>query len=248
MSDFFDMGKEKKVDTKMYGVTVAIVTSLDDPENQGRVKVKLLNFGNSDYETGFIRVMTPMAGKDYGIFLLPDVGDEVLVGFCDGNINQPYILGSLYNSEKKQPSQIKEGKNEIRMIKTKCGHTITLVDEKDQEKIEIKSSTGINITIEDKEESIKLVDKDGKNSITINGKNGLISITADKKLELAAGKSKLTIDGEGNAVKIESGQKLEIKGQKISLGGTSVDIEGSSGVNVKSSGQTVIKGAMVKIN
>ena len=214
----------------LFGVTPAVVTKINDPEGMGRVKVRLLNLGTSEQETDFIRVVSPMAGQNCGIQFLPEVDDEVLVAFCGDGMTQPYVIGSLYgNREKyKMPSPVKDGVNDIRMIKTKSGHTITFGDKKGEENIEIKSAKEMTIKIDDKENSIKISDKDGKNLMTLNAANGTIS---------------------NNGVQIKSGNKLEMEGSQVSVkGSATVKVEANSKLDLSSSGQTNVKGPMVKVN
>ena len=233
----------------LLGVTPAVVTKINDPEGMGRVKVRLLNLGTSEQETDFIRVVSPMAGQNCGIQFLPEVDDEVLVAFCGDGMSQPYVIGSLYgNREKyKMPSPVKDGVNDIRMIKTRSGHTITFGDKKGEENIEIKSAKGMIIKIDDKENSVKISDKDGKNLMTISANDGTISITADQKLELKAAGSGITMDNNG--IQIKSGNKLDMTGTQVSIkGDASVKVEGTSQLDLTSSGPTNVGGSIVKVN
>ena len=233
----------------LFGVTPAKVTDINDPEGMGRVKVEILNLGTKGQTTDFIRVVSPMAGKDCGIQFLPEVGDEVLIAFCGDGMTQPYVIGSLYSGREgyKMPSPVKDGTNDIRMIKTRSGHTITFGDKEGEENIEIKSAKEMSIRIDDKENSIKISDKDGKNLMILNATDGIISITADKKLELTAAGSGITIDNNG--VQIKSGKNLEMTGQQVSVkGSATVKVEANSQLDLSSSGQTNVKGSMVKVN
>ena len=101
------------------GIMPAVITDIDDPEKLGRVKVKLLNRDTSEYETDFIRIMTPMTGQQWGMFFFPEVGDEVLVGFSGGEIARPYVLGALWNKNNTPPVTIENKENKLRKIKTK---------------------------------------------------------------------------------------------------------------------------------
>ena len=100
----FEMLAERSQEQPFCGITIGIVTDIKDPDKKNRVKVRLLNRTDSLQETGYIRVMTPMAGKAYGAFFLPEVGDEVLVGFVDGDYTDPYVLGSLWNTKAPAPA------------------------------------------------------------------------------------------------------------------------------------------------
>ncbi len=82
------------------GVVPAIVTSVKDPDKLGRVKIKLPWLADS-YESWWARTVQPGAGKDRGAAVLPEVGDEVLVAFAQGDLEHPYVLGGLYNGEDK---------------------------------------------------------------------------------------------------------------------------------------------------
>ncbi len=233
----------------LLGVTPAIVTDINDDEKMGRVKVRLLNLGTSEQETGFIRVVSPMAGKSCGIQFLPEVGDEVLVAFCGDGMSQPYVIGSLYSNraDYTMPSPVENGVNDIRMIKTRSGHTITFGDKEGEENIEIKSAKEMVIKIDDKGNSIKISDKDGKNLMTLSANDGTISITAEKKIELKGASSGITIDDSG--IKIESGNKLEMTGQQVSMEGkAAVSVKANSQLDLSSSGKTNVKGTMVNVN
>lgn len=240
-------------------ITVGVVTNINDPEGLGRVKVKLLNRTTSDNETDFIRVMTPMSGAQWGMFFLPEVGDEVLVAFCDGDICRPYVIGSLWNNaedekqRRKAPVIVNDSdkkENNIREIKTKSGHSIIFDDTKDAEKIDITTSKELKLSFDDKEEFVSIKDKDGNNEIKIDSKNGAISIIAKQKIEFVAGDSKIILDGQGNSISINSANgNLEISGNQVKIEGQSnTELKSSGQVTVQASGVTEVKGSMVKLN
>jgi len=82
------------------GVHPAIVVDNVDPANSGRVKVRLpqvLVAGDSAHEA-WARIATLMAGANRGTWFIPDVGDEVVVAFEQGNLDRPYVIGSLVNA------------------------------------------------------------------------------------------------------------------------------------------------------
>src|SRR5262249_42675796 len=94
-----------------YGVYPAIVTDLADPDQQGRVKVRLPwspDAGGSTYDT-WARLATLMGGNNRGTWFIPDVDDEVLVAFEGGNPRRPYIVGALWNGEDAPPEQMDGG-------------------------------------------------------------------------------------------------------------------------------------------
>ncbi|MEH3055344.1 MAG: VgrG-related protein [Patulibacter minatonensis] len=81
-------------------LAIAVVTSLDDPEQLGRVKVRYPTL--TDGQDGWwARVLVPGAGQDRGLVTVPMIGDEVLVGFEGGSTQHPFVLGSLFNGKAK---------------------------------------------------------------------------------------------------------------------------------------------------
>lgn len=238
-------------------LTLGVVTSLEDPDKLGRVRVRLLSRGPTPSETGFLRVLTPMAGAEWGFFCLPEVGDEVLVGFCDGDVHSPYVLGSLWNGKNKQPAPIEGGKNDLRLVKTRSGHTISFDDKDGEEKLELISAKGLCISLDDKEQTLSVTDKDGKNQVLIEAKNGAVTVKADQKLTLQAGKCTITLDGAGGAIALESGGQLELKGQQVALDAkagvaiaakATVEITASGQLTMEAKGPASLKGAMLKLN
>lgn len=232
-----------------YGVTVGIVTNIDDPDKLGRVKVKLINRGSSNDETDFIRVCSPMVGKKWGMFFFPEVGDEVLVAFSNGEIIRPYVIGCLWNQSYAPPVEIKDGKNMLRKIKTKNGHELIFNDEDDKNSIEIKTPNKRSIKLDDEKELTIITDKNGSNLLKIDSKNGIVTIQAEKKINIQSGNSKITLDGQGNSVVIESEQSLKITSAQITIEAKgTLDLKSSNLLNVNANGPANIKGAIVKLN
>lgn len=242
MSMFDFMHSTSRInDHRIYGVTVGVVTNNKDPEKLGRVKIKLpTRLGEK--ETDWARVVTPMAGKEMGIFFLPEVGDEVLVTFREGDMREPYVIGSLWNSEEVPPETNEDGKNNIRTIKSRAGHSISITDDDSEGLIEIKTSNGNSITIYDKGNGkVEINDKSGSNKITIDGDSKGVSIEGDGKVELKSKTCTIKVDGNGSAVELKSNTKVAIES-------TTVEIKAKANLNISSDGMVNIKGSMVKIN
>ncbi|QLE58024.1 phage baseplate assembly protein V [Nostoc sp. TCL26-01] len=175
-----------------YGVSIGIVTNNQDPEKLGRIKVKF-PWLSGEEESYWARVLTPMAGNDRGIYFLPEVDDEVLVAFEQGDINFPYILGALWNGKDKPPITNADGKNNQRVIKSRSGHMIVLDDTDGKEKIIIK-------------------DKTGKNQIVINSPENQMSIQVEKDLTIET-KGKIVLKSSDDDISIEC-KNLQIKTQQ----------------------------------
>ena len=205
------------------GMLTATVTNTKDPEKLGRIKVQFLGQG-TDNETDWIRVAAFAAGSKKGAFFLPEVGEEVLVAFIQGSIDRPVAIGVLWENTDKPPEENADGKNNVKMLKTRAGHTVTFDDDSSKAKIEIKSSAGHTITLDD---------ASGKEKIEIKDKSG---------------SNKITIDTTKKDITMESGMTLNIKAQNITIEAqTALNLKGVT-LKAEASGIAEIKGSMVKIN
>jgi uncharacterized protein involved in type VI secretion and phage assembly len=252
-------------DGRFFGVTVGIVTNNKDEEGLGRVKVTFPWLSDKD-ESYWARVLTPMAGKEMGIYFLPEVNDEVLVAFAHGDMESPYILGAVWNGEDKPPETNSDGKNNLRLIKSRSGHQIILDDTEGQERIVIRDRTEKNqIVIDSKENTLSLkVEKDiaieangkiitegkeqivirdptEKNEIVIDSKENTLSLKVEKDITIEA-KGKITIKSSNGDIAIEA-KNLSFKAQQ------NCEIKADSNCNLQASGGMALKcSAGVKIN
>ena len=185
-------------------------------------------------ESNWARIVSFMAGKERGAFFLPEVEDEVLVAFENGEVNRPFIIGALWNGKDAPPDTNSDGKNNIRVIKSRSGHILQFSDKKDEEKITLKTSKGHIFELDDKsgEEKIQIIDKAGKNKIIISTKDNKVSITSEMDIELSAPKGKISMSAKNIEVKSSANTK----------------IEASSAVDIKASANMTLKGANVNIN
>jgi uncharacterized protein involved in type VI secretion and phage assembly len=158
------------------------VTNNQDPDGLGRVKVKL-PWLSEEIESHWARVVTPMAGKGYGVYFLPEVDDEVLVAFEHGVMEFPYVLGALWNGKDTPPVSNEDGKNNLRTIKSRNGHVITLDDTEGQEKIIIRDKTGKNALVIDSAQNTLTIQVEGDLTLTTQGKITLKSGGGDLALE-----------------------------------------------------------------
>jgi len=220
---FEDKEENRKKANRINGVVVAKVCDTKDPDKLARVKV-FYPWMDENTQSDWVRVASFMAGKARGAVFLPDVDDEVLVAFEHGNVERPYIIGALYSSVDTPPETNADGKNNIKILKSREGHTITICDDPQKLKVEIKSKSGHTITLDDKTggEKITIIDK--------------------------AGSNKITIDSVGNAISIESQLELKLKATNITVEATAqLNLKGAM-IKAEASGITEVKGSLVKIN
>lgn len=219
------------------GVVIAIVTNTKDPDEINRVKVKYpwLYDGRDEIESDWTRIAVPDAGQDRGFQWLPEINDEVLVAFEHGDINRPYVIGSLWSGKNKPPLSAADAANNY-VIKSRSGHTITLNDEQGKEQIIIRDKTGNNeIVIDSKANTMTIkIDKD----ITLEA-GGKIDIKGAQAISIASAQQDVTIDC--NNFKVNAKQNAEITAT------ASMNLKATGQMNIEASGPTAIKGAMVNL-
>jgi phage baseplate assembly protein V len=163
------------------GVYPAIVVDNVDPANSGRVKVRLpqvLVAGEGRHEV-WARIATLMAGANRGTWVIPDVGDEVVVAFEQGNLDHPYVLGGLWNRDNPPPETMDVSNNK-KLVRSRNGVQITLDDQSGRESIIIETPGGQKLTLEDGPGAVVLTDSNGNsvelrtNGITVNAASRVI--------------------------------------------------------------------------
>ena len=139
------------MNNRQMGVVIGLVESVEDPRGEGRVQISFPWMpGLSEYP--WAPMTSPLAGSSRGLFFLPEPGDEVLVACEHGDFDHPFIVGFLWNGRDRPPET--EAVN--RVIVTPGGHTLRFEDEDGAKKIIIRSSGGLQITMDDSAGSIEL--------------------------------------------------------------------------------------------
>ena len=165
---------------------LARVVSLDDPDNRARVQVKLLSFADVDEQdsTMWARVVSSFAGSERGVFFLPEVDDEVLVVFVQGDARHPLVIGGLWNGSATPPAAIESGgRNRFKRIRSKNGIVVTLDDQDGQETLQLETPGGQKLTLKDGPGSVKIEDSNG-NSVKLETAG--ITINASAKVTVQA--------------------------------------------------------------
>lgn len=208
---FIDPREQSIRGDRVAGVVIGVVTNNQDPDGLGRVKV-VFPWLNDDDESAWARVGTLMAGNDRGTYFLPEVDDEVLVAFEHGDLQFPYVIGSLWNGIDTPPEANDDGENNVRSIKSRSGHMIRMKDKNGQEKIEI-------------------IDKSGENSLVFDTSNNTITITASKDIVLSATRGTIKLDAQNVEIKssgntkIEAGAQMDVKANgQMNINGATVNI------------------------
>ncbi|HSM58041.1 MAG TPA: VgrG-related protein [Candidatus Sulfomarinibacteraceae bacterium] len=218
------------------GVVTALVTNNDDPEKEGRVKVKF-PWMTDEHESAWARVASAGAGPEAGFDNTPDVNDEVIVAFEQGDINFPVVLGGLWSNKKKPPPEgtdTAQGERSlVRTWRSRNGHAIVLYDNADK-KVEIVTIDGHKITLDDANKKVEIASSAG-HTVTLDDQGKKVEIKS------SAGNS-VTMNDTGSKVSVQSKGNVEVK----ATGNLSLEAGGI--LDVKANGPVNIKGAMVNLN
>jgi uncharacterized protein involved in type VI secretion and phage assembly len=200
---------------------VGIVTDNKDPNGWGRVRVKFPTL-TEEHASYWARVLAMGAGPGRGFDCLPEINDEVLVAFEDGDIHRPYVIAGVWNGTDAPPEKVDDsvvgGKVRLRTFKTRTGHKLQFVEEdkgssqkgvyietkyghqvnlNDTEKVaEIKTKEGHYVRLDDQQKKIEIkTSQGGLATITMSSPTGEINIKAGTRLTIDAGQIDITATG-----------------------------------------------------
>jgi phage baseplate assembly protein gpV len=203
-------------------LVVAIVDNNNDPDKMGRVKVKFEGLG-SNIVSEWARVATLNAGNERGVFMYPQPGDQVVVGFEHGDARRPFVLGSLYTGTDPLPADLTDGQDRKSKFGVKTDHEFLAHSKKE---LKLHSEEKMTIEIKGGPGDLK-VDADGN---TEHKAGKTIKASAGQNIELSANSS-VKIKGSGS-VEIEAQGQLKVSGSTVSIQG---------------SGMVEVKGGMIKL-
>ena len=236
------------------GLSLAVVTNINDEEKLNRVKCLPIENENKE-ETDWCYVMAPMGGKGCGQFFFPQVNDLVVLGYLGGDPHRPIVLGAYWTTQFPPPYTVQDGKVYNYSIKTPAGTELLLYDEAEKQRVTLTLPSGTVLSIDDGQQAVALRDKNGDNALTMDLKGGSIALKAKTKLTLSAGDTSVVLESSGNLtqtakskVSVE-GATVEAKGSaKVAVQGAAVEVKADSTLQLQASGPTTVKGAMVNIN
>jgi phage baseplate assembly protein gpV len=125
------------------------------------------------------RMMMPMAGDRRGTYFMPEVGDEVVVGFDGGNPNMPIILGAVWNNRAPAPDQARpSADNDVRTIVSRSGHELTFDDTSNAQLVKVKTQGGHELTLDDTPPGKVTLKTRLGSSIELDDSSGTLRITS----------------------------------------------------------------------
>lgn len=233
----------------------AIVTDNNDPKGLGRIRARFR--WQQQGSTPWIRLIAPHGGSGKGFYFVPELGEEVWVGFENGNPEAPYVMGTAYNGDAK--TDYGDPQNNIKAIRTRSGHTIRLDDTEGAESITITDKSGNTIQLDTAGKNIHIT---AMETIDLTAKN--INLKASESVTVDAGENVETT--AGTDVKVKAGDAYTLQAINITEEATEDIIQsaqdamklrsGTMGlyttlgdIKIIGSGTTVLQGnKMVKIS
>lgn len=223
------------------GLHVGKVTKLDeDPDGQQRVQVSIPVLGSAAQPV-WARLLQFYASNAFGAFFVPELADEVVLGFFDNDPTHPVILGSLYSSNRAPPYTL-TAENNTKAIVTRCKAKIEFDDE--NKVITVMTPAKNKVVLSDQDKSILLLDQNN-NRAELNPSG--ITLDSPKDIKVKANGT-ITLDAVGT-ISITSQADVKSAGLNVVCEGqVGFTGKGSATAELSASGETVVRGAMVMIN
>jgi phage baseplate assembly protein gpV len=179
-SVFADQDRQRR-ERSVNGISMAKVTAR---MGDGTYTLQFLGMGGNA-PSAPARMMSPNAGKQRGMYWMPEVGDEVVVAFEGGDSNSPIIMGACFNNESPTPNQAQPSNdNNVRTIVSRSGHEITLDDSPGAGKVTVKTTGGRTLTLDDTAPGKITLESPSGISIELDDSTGSLSLKAPLEIKL----------------------------------------------------------------
>ncbi|MCU1280500.1 MAG: VgrG protein [bacterium] len=252
------------------GVMNGIVTNIVHDTGDYRAKVRfptLPNGGADGEESHWCRIISYMAGGDRGMFWLPEVEDEVLVCFLNGDFNQGVILGAFWNGHDKPIYSNKDGagkvtdggfvgkheakKNDLRVFRSRVGHQLVFNDNASEPRVALHTKQKHRIVLDDKNNEptqIEIYDGKEENYILIDTKNKKITIESKSGDMLLKCKETFRVEAKKIEMKSDDNTTLTVGKNFEMKASSNMTIKASGTGDIESSDAMTLKGSKVNIN
>ena len=172
-----------------------------DPLGLGRVRVQMMWQEAGSEKTPWIRLLQPHSGSGKGFYFVPEIGEEVLVGFQGGNAEKPYVIGAQYNGKEKSGYADKE--NSIKAVHTRSGHKLVFTED---ESILITDKSGNEILLDTKGSNITIT---APETMTLNAKN--LNINVSQNMTTNVGNNMITNVTNDTTISIGGNHQIDIE-------------------------------------
>ncbi len=215
------------------GLQIAkVLQTHEDPDSSYRIKVNLPLVDNGD-QGHWVRIASPYASVGVGILFLPEIDDEVVIGFLDEDPNSGIVLGALHSTSRPPPYD-PGPENTHKGIVTREDLKLHFDDGK--KIIKLETPGGHRIILSDDDTGLEIADSNG-NKLKMDADGLTLSSNRD-----------ITISANGK-VSISGRQDADISGLNITLDADiSVTANGGATAELNSGGTTTVKGSSVQIN
>lgn len=229
---------------------IGIVKEIKDPDKLGKVKVQLL-WQKDTATTPYIRVLTPHGGtygdgkKTRGHFFTPEVGDYVIVGFTQNDLDRPFVMGSFPHG-KAIDSAPSTDKNQIKSISTRSGNILSFIDKEGDKEREIRIQTDdtnyISINLKNSDGTIKIY---SSKAIEVNSKETIV-VKSGKSIDVQGDK---TINVKSEKITVEATDTLTLQAnKKVEIKAADIAIEASKGLQAKGGATAKVEGAQLELS
>lgn len=225
----------------LYNATVKQI--YDDPDNAYRILINLPLLDPAG-EGVWARLTNFYSTNNAGAFFLPEVGDEVIVGFLNLDPRYPIILGSVYSDKHKPFSELTPNEKNSHKAIVSNSHLRMVFNDEDVI-LTVTTPNGNTVTLDDKNKQISIADQNS-NSMVMSESG--IDIKSPKDINISADQ-KVSIKGNmGVSVEASSGD-VSTKGLNISENASvNYQAKGGAAATVEGGATLTLKGAMVMIN
>jgi Rhs element Vgr protein len=223
------------------GLQIGVVMKLDeDPNGQSRVQVKVPIL-QAQEEGVWARLANFHASGGIGAFFVPEIGDEVILGYLNNDPSNPVVLGSLYGPKNEPPYEL-TAENNTKAIVTRSKLKIEFDEEKKITTIVTPAEN--KVVLSDDEKSILLQDQNN-NKVELSP-DGIV-LDSTKDISITA-QGKITIEAM-DTIDVSAQADVSVKGLNVNLeANVGFVAKGNASAELSASGQTTVKGAMVMIN
>jgi Rhs element Vgr protein len=227
----------------IHGLQIGTVEKIFTDTSAAKYKILVNLASNAENKNGiWARVANFYATSGAGAFFLPEVGDEVIVGFLESDPRYPIVMGSLYSNSRQPAIEVKDNNNFIKSLTTKSNLKITFDDDKKITTVE--TPAGNAITLNDDEKFIEMKDQSNK---TVKMTSDGINMQSEKDINIKA-TGNITLDATGKLM-LSAKQDVAVSGMNIKNDAKAgFTAKGNANAEISASGQTVVTGGRVMIH